>query len=208
MDDGDILPIPGNAREPGEVLSADAGSLQSVHPGKPLFLGVLMLIAGSSSLYVGGIEIVNETLMSHFKIDYYHDVNVAASFMGIFWCISSLIILLTGVYSIGFRNKPERLLSVNEKLRTAWFIALIGLAVGVAGVIADLRAFNNTYISVMLDTYVYIWILPLMLQVHLMIREIKGKKTSPVLWVIMSIINIPLAFSSPWVVEFILYIMR
>ena len=171
---------------------------------KPVFLGLLMIIAGASSLFVGAVYIVANTLVSHFQIELYHDMNVAAAFMGLFWCVSSMIVLLTGLYTIRFSKMTERLLSINEKLKAAWIIALIGLVIGIVGVIIDLRAFSSTLTPLMLDTFVYAWIPVLMLQVRQMSREIKGKKATTLLWVILSIVNTVLALSSPWIVLFLL----
>ncbi|MGX8716267.1 MAG: hypothetical protein ACSW8A_11000, partial [Lachnospiraceae bacterium] len=112
--------------------------------------------------------------------------------------------LLTGLYTIRFSKMTERLLSINEKLKAAWIIALIGLVIGIVGVIIDLRAFSSTLTPLMLDTFVYAWIPVLMLQVRQMSREIKGKKATTLLWVILSIVNTVLALSSPWIVLFLL----
>ena len=204
IDDGAILPVHRRNSESQTALSADKGSTMTIRRWKPVFLGLLMIIAGASSLFVGAVYIVANTLVSHFQIELYHDMNVAAAFMGLFWCVSSMIVLLTGLYTIRFSKMTERLLSINEKLKAAWIIALIGLVIGIVGVIIDLRAFSSTLTPLMLDTFVYAWIPVLMLQVRQMSREIKGKKATTLLWVILSIVNTVLALSSPWIVLFLL----
>ncbi len=47
----------------------------------------------------------------------------------------------------------------------------------------------------------------MMLQVWLMCQEIRGKKTNKVLWVILSIVNLLLAFSSIWVEKLFILVM-
>lgn len=206
IDDGDILPARKAAGEGETVSVADKSDGLPVSKGKPVFLGLLMLIGGASSLYAGA-DIVKELLVAHFRVEVYHDMNVAAAFMAIFWCITSIIVLLTGIYVIAFRKEKERLLSVNEKLGVAWMIALVGLVIGIAGFLVDSRTIFDTFISLLMDTYVFVWIPVLMLQVWLMSQEIKGKKTNPALWAILSVINLLLAFSSPWMGNLVLSLM-
>ncbi|MBE5848672.1 MAG: 4Fe-4S binding protein [Lachnospiraceae bacterium] len=207
VDDGDILSTSKTDAQTGPSSAAASAGLQPVGLWKPLYLGALMIIAGAFTLFKGSGNIVVENLLSHFRVEIYHDMNVAAAFMGLFWCVSSIIILLTGLYTVRFRQEPERLLSVNEKLRSAWFIALLGLIIGIAGVLADLRTFSNTFFSCVYDTYVYVWLPFMMLQVWLMCQEIRGKKTNKVLWVILSIVNLLLAFSSIWVEKLFILVM-
>ncbi len=205
IDDGDILPKRGAAAEAVPALAVDEGDLLQVSSAKPVFLGVLMLIAGASSIYSAIMTSVSTTFMNHFMIDVFHDSNIAGAFMGVFWCVSAAIVFLTGAYSIRFSKMPDRLLSINEKLKIAWRIALIGLLIGIVGIILSPETLSSYISPILLDSFVIVGIPLLMLQVGLMYREIKGKRRSHILWLVMSIVNTVMAFSSPWIV---LYMMN
>lgn len=203
IDDGDVLPVRAAAYGPAPEVSAAEGVTLSVSRGKPVFLGILMLIAGVSTFYVAA-DYASSIFVSHFMIDLYRDANLGTAAMCILWSVSAVIVFLTGVYTIRFRELPERLLSVNEKLRAAWIIAVIGLVTGIAGVIASPVLLGGMITPVLFNTFIFAWIPVLMFQVWLMCREIDGRKSSQILWWIMSIINIPLVFSSPWIAVLIL----
>lgn len=195
-DDGDNLPARRTETETTASVSAGEGSELTVSRGKPIFLGILMLFAGAISLLLSVLMPVVSNLSSHFLIDIYQDTNVASVFMGILWCVASVIVIMTGVYTIRYRELPERLLSINEKLRAAWIIALIGVAIGAAGVVANIKTLSGFFTPLLLNQFIYAWVPVLMLQVWMMCRETEGKKCSRVLWVILSIVNILLASST------------
>ena len=200
-DDGDILPAHIKALEStgegNEALSAGDDTALSISSIKPVFLGMLMAIGGAGNLYVA-IGTLADTLQSHYLVDVYHDMNLGTAFTGALWCVSSVIVLMTGVYTIRFSRKPERLLSVNEKLRASWIIAIIGLVIGIAGVLTDFGTAMSLVAQLILNTFVYAGVLVMMLQAWLMCREIKGQKSSNILWLILSVINIVLVAASPW----------
>ena len=195
-DDVDILPARKKEAETTAYVPSDEGIALSVSRGKAVFLGILMLIAGAISLILSVLMPVVSNLSSHFLIDIYQDTNVASVFMGILWCVASVIVILTGVYTIRFRKLPERLLSINEKLRAAWIIALIGVAISAAGAVANIKTLSSFFTPMLLNPFIYACVPVLMLQVRMMCRETEGKKCSRGLWVIMSIVNILLALST------------
>ena len=195
-DDGDILPARKKEAETTAYVPSDEGIALSVSRGKAVFLGILMLIAGTISLILSVLMPVVSNLSSHFLIDIYQNTNVASVFMGILWCVASVIVILTGVYTIRFRKLPERLTSINEKLRAAWIIALIGVAIGAAGAVANIKTLSSFFTPMLLNPFIYACVPVLMLQVRMMCRETEGKKCSRGLWVIMSIVNILLALST------------
>ena len=196
IDDGAVLP----ARDQAESMPAKRN-------GRPLFLGILMLVAGASSMHSSIRYIVSPTLMGHYQIEQYRELNVLIAVMGAIWCITSVIVMLTGAYAIRFSNEPERLLSVNEKLKAAWRIALIGLVIGIIGTAAALPLIINFIEGLTLDTFVFMWIPVLMLQVKLMNSDIRKEKKSGVFWWILSLLNTVFALSSPWLVLLILRMM-
>lgn len=195
-DDGDILPARKKEAETTAYVPSDEDIALSVSRGKAVFLGILMLIAGAISLILSVLMPVVSNLSSHFLIDIYQDTNVASVFMGILWCVASVIVILTGVYTIRFRKLPERLTSINEKLRAAWIIALIGVAIGAAGAVANIKTLSSIFTPMLLNPFIYACVPVLMLQVRMMCRETEGKKCSRGLWAIMSIVNILLALST------------
>ena len=195
-DDGDILPARKKEAETTAYVPSDEDIELSVSRGKAVFLGILMLIAGAISLILSVLMPVVSNLSSHFLIDIYQDTNVASVFMGILWCVASVIVIMTGVYTIRYRKLPERLLSINEKLRAAWIIALIGVAIGAAGAVANIKTLSSFFTPMLLNPFIYACVPVLMLQVRMMCRETEGKKCSRGLWAIMSIVNILLALST------------
>ena len=200
IDDGELFPVHTAAAAADEVLSASDTGLMSISRGKPVFLGILMLAAGVSSLGITILSTVGMNFLDHFLVEAYHDSNLGIIVMGLFWCAASIMVALTGAYAIRFSSMPERLLSTNEKLRLAWMIALIGLVIGFTGIFIDLNIASGMLSALLFDTFIYLWLVVLMIQVWLTCREIKGRKSSRILWGILSIINIPLALSSPWLV--------
>ena len=110
--------------------------------------------------------------------------------MECFWLAASLIIFMTGIYTLRHRRDPEKLLSVHEKTSVAFILMLIGLVICIVCCIMD----NETLALLVNFIFSGFWPLlgiPSVMALSGMLRKrILGQKQSNAGWIIMSVIAV------------------
>ena len=202
IDDGELIPAKLTAAKDAlaedTAAAAEGAETKTDFGRRAVFLGILMAAAGASSIYVAIRGAILSPLIGHFTIEAYQDMNTLTAVMGALWVAAAVVIFLTGIYTIVYRNERERLLSVDEKLKLAHRAALIGVLVGIIGVVLDLGMLMTFLTPMIMDTFIYLWISVLRLQVRRMYKDMAAGQKSGASWWILSVINILLVLTSPW----------
>lgn len=167
--------------------------------GKATFLGVIMLIGSALSIFAAVFFGLFSGFSERLLVAELADKSPGDWLLECFWLAASIIIFMTGIYTLRNRRDPEKLLSVHEKTGVACILMLAGLAICIVCCIMD-----NETLALMVN-YIFTGFWPLlgipsvMALSRMLRRRILGQKQSTAGWIIMSVLAV-LLVAAPYLI--------
>ena len=121
------------------------GATRNLALSSTTLLGALLVVGGLFSAVSSAYFGLFKDFSSRMTIEQYSGLGPASLILGCMKVIASLIIFITGVYVLRYRNDAERSGTVTEKLALAHVVYLIGIVAAVAAVISELSVLGMLF---------------------------------------------------------------
>ena len=153
-------------------------------------MGIAMIVGGIASALASYRFSLYSNFNYRLNMDALADVGPSTLFLGAMKVAASVVVALAGIYVLRNANKNEKLLTVSEKVRTAYLAYVVGVVAVIVNIVLQIATLSFITNSLIYAPYPILVLLPLWLYFACARKYLQTGKFKVLMWLFYVVVII------------------